>query len=109
IENGLPDIAVADGYGRLLSMLVRVAGAKNLLEIGALGGYSGICLARGLTKEGRLTCLELSPDFAAVAKKNVTAAGFGEQIEYIVGDARESLKQLDEKGRKFDFFFIDAD
>jgi len=109
LENGMPDIAVADGYGRLLTMLVRMTGASKLLEIGALGGYSGICLARGLTQEGQLTCLELMPKFAEVAKHNVTEAGFGDQIEYIVGDAKQSLEQLAIEGRRFDFFFIDAD
>ncbi|MFC5529899.1 O-methyltransferase [Cohnella yongneupensis] len=106
---GMPQISVAPGYGRLLTMLVAMSGAKRVLEIGALGGYSGICLARGLPASGRLTSLELRADYAAFAHKNVTEAGYGERTEYIVGDAKESLAQLADEGARFDFFFIDAD
>lgn len=107
--NGMPDISISDGYGRLLTMLVKMSGAKQALEIGALGGYSGICIARGLDKGGLLTSLELKADYAKLAHKHMGEAGFGEAVEYIVGDARDSLAQLAQKGRKFDFFFIDAD
>ncbi|SFE97313.1 Predicted O-methyltransferase YrrM [Paenibacillus catalpae] len=108
-ERGMPDISIADGYGRLLTMLAAMSGAKTALEIGALGGYSGICIARGLAKGGLLTSLELKAEYAEVAKLHMTEAGLGDAVEYIVGDARESLVQLQEEGRKFDFFFIDAD
>ncbi|BBH19116.1 O-methyltransferase [Paenibacillus baekrokdamisoli] len=108
-EQGMPDISIAAGYGRLLTMLVRTSGAKNVLEIGALGGYSGICLARGLTEGGQLTSLELVQQYADVARGNLEAAGFGGQVSYIVGDAKVSLAELKEQGKKFDFFFIDAD
>jgi len=106
---GMPDIAVAQGYGRLLTMLVSMNNVTNALEIGALGGYSGVCIARGLQQGGRLTCLELLPQFAEVAKTNVTKAGFGEQIDYMIGDAKLSLEQLVERNERFQFFFIDAD
>ncbi|MUT66884.1 O-methyltransferase [Paenibacillus sp. NEAU-GSW1] len=106
---GMPDISVADGYGRLLTMLVRMNGAKEALEVGALGGYSGICLARGLAEGGRLTSLELKAEYADLAKLHMTAAGLGEKVDYMIGDARESLARLKEAGRRFDFFFIDAD
>ena len=76
-EQGMPDISIAAGYGRLLTMLVRTSGAKQVLEIGALGGYSGICLARGLREGGQLTSLELVQNYADVARGNLEAAGFG--------------------------------
>ncbi|MBB3128916.1 putative O-methyltransferase YrrM [Paenibacillus rhizosphaerae] len=108
-EKGMPEIAIAPGYGRLLTLLVKATGAARVLEIGALGGYSGICLARGLAPEGTLTSLELKQEFADVARANVTEAGFGGQVEYRIGPALDSLAQLKAEGQRFDFFFIDAD
>ncbi|WP_240489041.1 O-methyltransferase [Cohnella thermotolerans] len=109
-ERGMPDISVAPGYGRLLTLLVAATRARSLLEIGALAGYSGICLARGLPPgEGRLTSLELKPDYAELASANLAAAGFADRAEMIVGDAVSSLERLEREGRRFDFFFIDAD
>lgn len=108
-ENGMPEISVAPGFGRLLTLLVRLAGARNALEIGALGGYSGICLARGLPEGGRLTSLEREPRFAELARVNLTLAGFGERVDYRVGEALDSLERLEAEGARFDFFFIDAD
>lgn len=107
--HGIRDISVHDGYGRMLTMLVAMTGARKLLEIGALGGYSGICLAKGLKGEGHLVSLELMPDYAEVARTHMEAAGFGDKVTYMVGDAKESLERLKTEGRKFDFFFIDAD
>jgi caffeoyl-CoA O-methyltransferase len=106
---GMPDISVADGYGRLLTMLATMNKATDALEIGALGGYSGICLARGLQPGGRLVSLELMQNYADLARKHMTEAGLGDKVEYLVGDARASLERLKEEGRSFDFFFIDAD
>lgn len=106
---GMPEISVAPGYGRLLTMLVKISGAARALEIGALGGYSGICLARGLPRSGRLVSLELREDYANIAGANLAAAGFGEVVEYMVGEANLSLADLERQGEKFDFFFIDAD
>lgn len=108
-QHGMPEISVAPGYGRLLTMLVRLAGARRVLEIGALGGYSGICLARGLGAEGKLVSLELKEEFAAVARANMEQAGFGSAVEYRIGEALPSLEKLESEGAKFDFFFIDAD
>jgi predicted O-methyltransferase YrrM len=107
--NGMPEISIAAGYGRLLTMLARMKAAKRILEIGALGGYSGICLARGLSEEGRLISLELKEEFAAVARKHLTDAGLGDKVEYRIGEALDSLKQLEQEGIRFDFYFIDAD
>lgn len=108
-EENMPEISIAAGYGRLLTLLVRTSGAKRVLEIGALGGYSGICLARGLPADGRLVSLEVNPDFAAVAKRHLALAGLDGLVEYRIGDAAESLRELEEEGATFDFVFIDAD
>lgn len=108
-ENGLPDISVHEGYGRLLTMLVRMIGAQRVLEIGALGGYSGCCLLRGMSAEGKLVSLELRQDYADIAKRNLTEAGYGGQVEYRVGEAMHALEELKKEQATFDFFFIDAD
>ncbi|MFC5471763.1 O-methyltransferase [Cohnella suwonensis] len=108
-EAGMPEISVASGYGRLLTLLVSATGAKSALEIGALGGYSGICLARGLPEGGKLVSLELKQSYADLAAANLAEAGYGNTAHYIVGDASESLNKLMAEGEKFDFFFIDAD
>lgn len=105
----MPEISVRPGYGRLLTLLVRLSGARRALEIGALGGYSGICLARGLPAGGRLVSLELDPEYAGVAREHLVAAGLGDRVEYRVGPALESLAALYRAGERFDFFFIDAD
>ncbi|MHA7962628.1 O-methyltransferase [Paenibacillus sp. CAU 1782] len=106
---GMPAISIAEGYGRLLTMLVRMTGAQRVLEIGALGGYSGVCLARGMEGGGRLVSLELHQSYADAAQKHMEQAGFGHVVEYKVGDARESLTLLNEEGATFHLFFIDAD
>ena len=108
-ENGMRPISVSPSTGKLLTMLVSISGAKNILEIGALGGYSGICLARGLGNEGKLTSLELMEDYANLAASNLAKAGFQNQVTYITGPALHNLEQLVKENKKFDFFFIDAD
>ncbi|WP_181873090.1 O-methyltransferase [Fontibacillus phaseoli] len=108
-ESGLNDVSIAPGYGRLLTMLATVSKAGSILEIGALGGYSGVCLARGMKEGGRLISLELKEDNAALARRNLELAGFGRGTEYMVGPALDSLKQLESRGERFDFFLIDAD
>ncbi|ANS73817.1 methyltransferase [Paenibacillus yonginensis] len=109
-EAGIQDVSVAAGYGRLLTMLVRMSGAKSVLEIGALGGYSGICLARGFAgEEGRVVSLEISDVNAGLARRNMEAAGFGGVAEYMIGEALDSIEVLEQRGDRFDLFFIDAD
>lgn len=108
-EKGMPSISVSPSSGKLLTMLVSISGAKNVLEIGALGGYSGICLARGFGKEGKLTSLELEERYAKLAYSNLSKAGFGDQVSYITGEAMQSLGKLAGDNKRFDFFFIDAD
>lgn len=109
-ESGLRDVSIAPGYGRLLTLLVKLAGARSVLEIGALGGYSGICLARGLPAQGgRLLSLELKEENAELARKNLQEAGFWHMVDYRMGPALTSLEALKAAEERFDFFFIDAD
>ncbi|MDN7240722.1 O-methyltransferase [Planococcus sp. N028] len=108
-EHGMQPISVSPSSGKLLTMLVSLSGAKNVLEIGALGGYSGICLARGFGSDGKLTSLELMESYAELAKSHLTKAGYGDQVNYLTGLALESLDQLARDNKHFDFFFIDAD
>jgi caffeoyl-CoA O-methyltransferase len=108
-ENGMPSISVSSSSGKLLSMLVSISGAKNVLEIGALGGYSGICMARGFGSQGKLTSLELEEKYAQLAHSNLAKAGFGDQVSYLAGPALDSLEKLVNENNQFDFFFIDAD
>ena len=108
-ENGMPAISVSSTSGKLLTMLVSMTKAKNILEIGALGGYSGICLARGFDSTGTLISLELEGKYAQLAYTNLVKAGFGEQVTYMTGPALQSLEKLLQNNERFDFFFIDAD
>ncbi|MBY0008984.1 O-methyltransferase [Paenibacillus typhae] len=107
--NGMPEVSIAPGYGRLLTMLVSLSRSTRILEIGALGGYSGICLCRGLAGGGQLTSLELKPEYAQLAQSHLAKAGFADNAEYKIGPALDSLRLLEAEGRTFDFFFIDAD
>jgi predicted O-methyltransferase YrrM len=107
---GLPAIQVSPLQGRLLAILVAAQGARRILEIGALGGYSTIWLARALPPDGQVITLELNPTHAAVARANVVQAGLGDRVEVRVGPALDSLRALIAEGRgPFDFIFIDAD
>ncbi len=107
---GLPAIAVSPLMGGFLQVLAQSVGARRILEIGVLGGYSAIWLARALPPEGRLIGLELDADYAALARENLIAAGFGEKAEIRVGPALDSLDRMIEQGEPaFDFVFIDAD
>ncbi|OXS74839.1 methyltransferase [Lysinibacillus sp. KCTC 33748] len=108
-ENEMPAISVSASSGKLLTMLVSMTGAKNILEVGALGGYSGICLARGFGSDGKLTSLELEEKYAQLAYSNLSKAGFAEQVTYKTGPALQSLEKLEQGNERFDFFFIDAD
>jgi predicted O-methyltransferase YrrM len=104
---GLPPIAVAANQGKLLNLLARMAGARTILEIGTLGGYSTIWLARALPPGGKLVTCEYEPKHAEVAKANLARAGFGEDVAEIrVGAALDTLPTLT---GPFDFVFIDAD
>ncbi len=107
---GLPAIQVSPPQGKLLALLVRLVGARRILEFGTLGGYSAILMARALPEEGRLISLEANPDYAEVARRSIEAAGVGERVEVRVGPALEALPALEEEGAgPFDLVFIDAD
>ncbi|WP_240419101.1 O-methyltransferase [Paenibacillus periandrae] len=108
-SRSMPEISIAPGYGKLLTLLVKMTGAQRILEIGALGGYSGICLTRGLGDQGKLISLELKQEYADVAQQHLNEAGLGDKVEYRVGEALHHLQQLADEGQKFDVFFIDAD
>ena len=106
----LPAIDVSAAQGKMLHLLARVAGAKRILEVGTLGGYSTIWLARALPADGRLVTLELEPHHADVARGNIAAAGFADKVEIRVGPAIDSLDAMIAAGEgPFDFVFIDAD
>lgn len=107
---GLPSIAVSPPQGKLLSFLVRCCGARRVLEIGTLGGYSSIWLARGLPAGGHLLTLELNPAHAAVAADNFRRAGLSEMVQIRIGPAGDTLRRLAEECvPPFDLVFIDAD
>lgn len=110
LEAGLPQINVAPNQGKLLQLLVRLTGARRILEIGTLGGYSSIWMAQALPEDGRLLSLELAPRHAEVARANIAQAGLEQRAEVRIGAALETLPQLVEDGEgPFDLVFIDAD
>ena len=105
-----PDAAmqIAADQGALMELVVRLIGTRDALEVGTFTGYSAICIARGLADGGRLTCLELSDEFAAIARRNIDDAGVGDRVEIRVGPAKASLEAIPAEP-SFDFAFIDAD
>lgn len=107
---GLPAISVAPNQGKLLNLLARSVGARRILEIGTLGGYSTIWMARALPPTGRLISLEIDAKHAEVARANLARAGLSQVVEVRVGKALDSLPKIaDEHLGPFDFIFIDAD
>lgn len=107
---GLPSIHVTPQQGKLLFLLAMARGARNILELGTLGGYSTIWLARALPASGRLITLEADATYAAVAHSNIDRAGLSSAVEILVGRAQDTLPQLAAENRgPFDLIFIDAD
>ncbi|MER8185193.1 O-methyltransferase [Kitasatospora sp. NPDC094015] len=107
---GLPPINVAPNQGKLLQLLAATNGARRILEIGTLGGYSTIWLGRALPAGGSLVTLELDPAHARVAEASLERAGLGDRAEVVVGKAADSLARLADEGvEPFDFVFVDAD
>lgn len=107
---GLPQIQVAPHQGKLLMLLAQAIRARRILEVGTLGGYSAIWLARALPEDGRLVTLEADPDFAEVARANIARAGLGGKVEIRIGRAQDTMPGLiDEGAGPFDLIFIDAD
>ena len=108
--SGLPSIDVSPTQGKLIHLLARTCGARKALEVGTLGGYSTIWLARALPDDGRLITLEMSARHADVARRSVANAGFGNKVEIRTGPALETLPKIEAEGLgPFDFVFIDAD
>ncbi|GAA3915118.1 O-methyltransferase [Microbacterium invictum] len=105
---GLPAIEVAPVNGKLLHLLVRISGARRILEVGTLGAYSTTWLARALPDGGSVTTIEAEPEHARVARENLDAAGVGDRVEILQGRAADVLPTL-AGGEPFDFVFIDAD
>jgi predicted O-methyltransferase YrrM len=105
---GLPQIQVSATQGKLLHLLARIRGARRILEIGTLGGYSTIWLARALPPDGRLVTLEIDPHHAEVARRNLDRAGLAGQVDVRVGPATDSLAAMTDVD-PFDLVFIDAD
>ena len=107
---GLPSISVSPSQGKLLMLLARLAGATRILEIGTLGGYSTIWMARALPPTGRVVTLEFNPKHAEVARANIRHAGLEGMVDIRLGDARASIEQLVAEGQSaFDLVFVDAD
>jgi predicted O-methyltransferase YrrM len=107
---GLPPIAVTPSQGKLLHLLARLQGARSILELGTLGGFSTIWLARALPAGGRLVTVELNRSYAEVARANIANAGLGDLVELRVGPALDALAELSTENRgPFDLIFIDAD
>ena len=109
-EAGLPSIQVSPAQGKFLYMLAKVHRAKRILEIGTLGGYSTIWLARALPEDGKLITMEIDPKHAAVAQSNLGRAGLSKKVELLVGNALDLLPDLEKRNESpFDLSFIDAD
>jgi len=107
---GLPDIAVAPNQGKLLHLLAQTAGARRILEIGTLGGYSTLWLARALPSDGVLVTLEIDPEHARTAADSLEQAGVGELVDVVVGPASSTLDAMvAAETEAFDLVFVDAD
>ncbi len=108
-DAGMPPIEVSAQYGRFLYLLASATGARRILEIGTLGGYSTIWLARAVGPSGRVVTLEYEPKHAEVARANLDRAGVAERVEVIVGAALDTLPRLAARLEPFDLVFVDAD
>ncbi|QZT57188.1 O-methyltransferase [Mycolicibacterium austroafricanum] len=106
---GMPAIEVSAQHAKLLSLLVAISGARRVLEIGTLAGYSTIALARAVGPDGTVVTLEYEPAHAQVARRNLERAGVSDRVGIVVGAALESLPTLQQRGETFDLVFIDAD
>jgi len=107
--NGLRDMAVSPAQGKFLNLLARSIGAKRILEVGTLGGYSTTWLARAVPEDGTVTTLEIDPKCVRVATENLTAVGLVHKVNIILGSAVETIETLSPTPAPFDLVFIDAD
>ena len=109
-EEGIPQISVSANQGKFLQVMIMACGAKNILELGTLGGYSTIWMARALPEGGKIITIEVDEHHAAVAQKNIDKAGVSHKVKIVVGKAVNILSNLiADKHQPFDFIFIDAD
>lgn len=108
-RRGFPEIQISAEEGRLLQLLLAMVGARRVLEIGTLGGYSAIWMARALPADGRLLTLEIEPAHAELARDFAARAGLADRIDVRLGAAADSLARLEAEGARFDACFIDAD
>ncbi|HXS37856.1 MAG TPA: O-methyltransferase [Flavipsychrobacter sp.] len=109
-EEGMPQISVSANQGKLLQVLITACNAKNILELGTLGGYSTIWIARALPADGKVITIEANEQYASVARKNIKNAGVADKVQLKTGKALDILPQLiAEQKEPFDFIFIDAD
>ena len=106
-RTGLPPIAISADEGRLLQVLLTAINARRVLEVGTLGGYSAICMARSLPPGGRLVSIEINEEHASFARRYIAGAGLSDRVEVRVGRALDVLPALD--GERFDAVFLDAD
>jgi predicted O-methyltransferase YrrM len=106
---GLPEIQVSSGQGKFIYLLAKVVGARRILELGTLGGYSAIWLARALPEDGLLVTLEIENKYADVAASNLARAGLSNKVEIVVGPALDTLPKVTDRRAPFDFVFLDAD
>ena len=110
VDSGIPQISVSANQGQFLQVMAKTAGARKILEVGTLGGYSTIFMARALPPGGKLVTLEIDPKHAEVARQNIERAGLAEKVSIRVGRALDILPKLVEEGAgPFDMIFIDAD
>jgi caffeoyl-CoA O-methyltransferase len=109
IDNGLPEISIRPEEGQVLGFLARLIGARRILEVGTLAGYSGIWLARALPDDGQLITLELDPHNARIAREHFDLAGVGDRVTIIEGEAHHTLAQIMPNDKPFDMVFLDAD
>ncbi len=109
-ENGMPEHSVSANQGQFLFLLAKMCNAKRIIEVGTLGGYSTIWLARALNETGKLTSIEIDPNCANVARKNIKNAELESTVEIITGDALKTLNELgNNENETVDLFFMDAD
>jgi predicted O-methyltransferase YrrM len=106
---GLPEIQVSSGQGKFIYLLAKMVGARRILELGTLGGYSAIWLARALPEDGLLVTLEIENEYANVAASNLARAGLLNKVEIVVGPALDTLPKVADRQAPFDFVFLDAD
>lgn len=108
-ENGMPEHSVSANQGQFLFLLAKMCNAKRIIEVGTLGGYSTIWLARAINGHGKVTSIEIEKNYAEVAKRNIDKAGLTNSVEIKTGNALDLLNQMELKAEPVDLFFMDAD